>query len=88
MSIRNRILNILIALDQLLFSLLSLGSSCPDETFSAACWRWESHGLLKGKVLRPCIDFIFLHIFKDINHCKESYLSEKVGRQLPKEYTE
>lgn len=37
-----RILNLLIALDQLAWVILTLGNGMPDETISAALWRMES----------------------------------------------
>lgn len=80
---KQRILNILICLDQLVFSILTLGSSYPDETISAAAYRLELDDKIQGKVFRPLIDLIF---FFDKEHCKESYWSEIRGRQLPKTY--
>ena len=56
---KQRILNVLIALDQFLFCLATLGHSSPDETLSAAAWRWEQAGKLRGRVLRPLIDALF-----------------------------
>lgn len=80
---KQRILNWLIALDQFLFCCVTLGSSCPDETLSAAAWRWESAGKRRGRILRPLIDALF---WFDANHCMESYWSEKTGKQLHKDY--
>lgn len=70
---KNRILNILIALDQLVYVLITLGSGKPDETMSAAAWRLEQKGHLSGKIFRPVIDTLF---FWDKNHCENSALSE------------
>ena len=78
-------LNILIALDQFLFCLFTLGKSSPDETFSAACWRWEKGGKLRGRILRRVVDATF---FFDTEHCKKSWESEIQRTQLPKEYKE
>lgn len=70
-----RALNLLIALDQFLFCLVTLGASNPDETLSAASWRWETEGRRIGKVLRPLIDTLF---WFDKDHCWMSFLSEKL----------
>ncbi|WP_126458107.1 hypothetical protein [Sulfuritortus calidifontis] len=77
-------LNLLIALDQLAWVLLTLGNGSPDETISAAAYRMESQGKLAGRILRPVIDAIFLALERD--HCRLSYESEVSGSQLPSAY--
>ena len=81
---KQRILNVLIALDQFLFCLATLGHSSPDETLSAAAWRWEQAGKLRGRIFRPLIDALFLPFER--NHCRIAYQSEKRGLHLPPEY--
>lgn len=81
---KRRILNLLIAIDQLLWVVFTLGNGYPDETISAAAWRMEQQGKLAGKLLRPFIDFIFSALEKD--HCFVSFESEEKGRQLPDYY--
>ena len=81
---RQRILNILIALDQLAYVLLTLGAGSPDETLSAAAWRTEQAGKLGGRIFRPVIDLLFRPVERE--HCRKAYESERLGRQLPKEY--
>lgn len=71
---KKRILNILIALDQLLFSLLTVGQYPSYHTISGFAYKWERSGSLIGKTFRFCIDLIFLSLRSD--HCLESYLSE------------
>lgn len=83
---KQRILNVLIALDQFLFCLATLGHSSPDETLSAAAWRWEQAGKLRGRVLCPLIDALFLPFERD--HCQMAYQSELRGLHLPPEYRE
>lgn len=83
MVIKQRILNIAIAIDQTTFCLVTLGGSNPDETLSAAAWRWEVQGKWPGIILRPLIDTI---LFFDKEHCFESYLSELNRKQLPTFY--
>ena len=83
---KQRILNWLIAFDQFAFSTLTLGHSSPDETLSAAAWRWEQAGKLRGRVLCPLIDALFLPFERD--HCQMAYLSELRGLHLPPEYRE
>ena len=82
MSFSERLLNILIALDQFLFCLVTLGSASPDETLSAAAYRWEQQGRWNG-FLRKLIDRLF---WFDPNHCHNAYLSELRGLQLPPTY--
>lgn len=81
---KQRILNILIAIDQLAWVLLTLGKGSPDETISAAAWRMEQQGKLAGRVLRPLIDALFSPLERE--HCRLSYESELVGAQLPSTY--
>jgi hypothetical protein len=69
---KRRLLNLLIALDQFVFCVITLGYSDPDETISAAAWRWEQAGKWNGW-LRPVIDALF---WFDANHCYESHLKE------------
>ena len=81
---KHRLLNFLIAIDQLLYVLVTLGAGSPDETLSAAAYRTEQKGKLLGKVFRPIIDFIFLAI--ETKHCYKAFLSEVNKQHLPKEY--
>lgn len=41
---KQRILNLLIALDQLAYVIVTIGEGHPDETLSAAAWRLEKAG--------------------------------------------
>ena len=50
---KQRILNLLIAIDQLLWVVLTLGKDHPDETISAAMWRMERQGKLAGRIFAP-----------------------------------
>ena len=81
---KQRILNFLIAIDQLAYVLLTLGAGHPDETLSAAAWRTEQAGKLGGRIFRPVIDLIFLLLERE--HCRKAYESERQGAQLPEEY--
>ena len=69
--------NLLIAVDQLVNALL--GGYC-DETLSSRAWRWENEGVCSWP--RRFIDLVF---FWEEKHCRESYVSEREGRQLPPE---
>ena len=84
-AVKQRMLNIGIAVDQLAYVLLTLGAGSPDETLSAAAWRWEQSGKLAGRVLRPLIDALF---WFDPDHCRTAFESERDGRHLPPEYRE
>ena len=81
---KQRLLNLLIALDQLAYVLLTLGAGHPDETLSAAAWRTERKNRLLGIAFRPLIDLLFRPFEKD--HCRKAYESERRGAHLPKEY--
>ena len=81
---KQRLLNTAIAIDQLMYVLLTLGEGSPDETLSAAAWRTEQAGKLGGRIFRPVIDLLFCPIERD--HCRNAYEAERLGRQLPPEY--
>lgn len=69
---------VLIGLDQLVNAILG---GWPDETLSSRCWRLS----LAGREW-PCrlIDAV-ARLVGDRDHCRESYESERRGRQLPPE---
>lgn len=69
--------NMLIAIDQLFNA--AIGGYC-DESLSSRVYRWEQNGVRAWP--RRLIDRIF---FWEPNHCRESYRSEREGRQLPPE---
>lgn len=79
----NRILNVLIALDQLLYVILTLGVGMPDETMSSAAWRTEQQGRILGRFFRPVIDWLFTPFQRD--HCYQAFLAEKRRAQMPTE---
>lgn len=80
--LRRRLLFMAIALDQFLFCWLSLGRYAPDETLSAAAWRWHINGRRSWPM--RLIDGLFWPVQK--HHCREAYLAEMGGVQLPREY--
>lgn len=86
MSLRQRILNLLIALDQLAWVIVTLGKGKPDETISAALWRMEQEGKLAGRILRPVIDALARPLERD--HCRKSFEAEQRGAHLPAAYRE
>ena len=73
----NRPKAFLVGLDQWLAGIIT---GWPDATLSAWAYCWERDGQCKW--LRPLIDGVAL-VFKDKNHCRESYRSEWQGTQLP-----
>ncbi len=81
---RQRLLNMLIALDQFLWVWLSFGAGAPDETLSAAAYRMERQWKLAGRILRPVIDALFLPLERE--HCRLAFESELRGAQLPPIY--
>ena len=68
---------ILIGIAQLLNALLA---GWPDDTLSSRAYRWDVDGVRKWP--RIVIDRLF---FWEKQHCQQSYLSEREGRQLPPE---
>lgn len=79
------LLNVLIALDQLANVLLA---GAPDETLSARAYRAAEGGKVLGLILRPSIDFLFLVLSfgRDNDHCATAYASEVQRRQYPHAY--
>ena len=69
--------NVLIGIDQLANTLLG---GDPDETLSARSWRLRE----KNPRMHKVIDTIF---FFDKDHCRTSYESELLRKQLPEEYS-
>lgn len=72
---KTRIVRILVALDILVFALLTLGGAKRNETISAAAWSLEGDGKWQGKVFRPLIDWMFSPIQKD--HCFQAWREER-----------
>lgn len=75
----------LIAFDQMLNALVGLFTpwerSWADETFSSRCWRWHVAGVRSWPYrLVECLFF-----WERGGHCEDSFMSERLGRQLPPE---
>lgn len=81
---KQRLLNVLIALDQLIYVLITLGKGSPDETMSAAAWRTEQDGKIMGRFFRPKLDWLFSRLEDD--HCRKSFESEVNRKHLPGHY--
>ena len=71
---KQRLLNILVALDCFLFCVLCLGNTYRGDTASAAAYRLERSGRIQGRIFRPLIDLIF---WFDPDHCRVSYENER-----------
>lgn len=69
--------NLLIAVDQFVNAVLC---GWPDETLSSRSWRWKIDGI--SSIPNDIVNFLF---FWEKEHCKNSYESERTGRQLPPE---
>lgn len=80
-----RLLNLLIALDQFIYVMVTLGAGSPDETLSAAAYRTEQNNKVFGKLFRPVIDFLF-RLF-ETEHCKKAFVAEQRRAHLPREYS-
>lgn len=86
---KRRLFRILLATDQWLFVLITLGSAWPDEAASAAAWRLEMEGSPHGRFWRPVIDRIFSSLpfgLSEHDHCRKAFESEKGGKHLPPAY--
>lgn len=76
MTVRQRLYQILIALDQLANTLIWWGGeSWADETLSARAYREQL-------LVRHLINGLFF----DRDHCFDSYRAERLRSQLPEEY--
>ncbi len=74
-------LSVLIAIDQLLNALLW---GWPDETLSSRCHRMDGKKR-RWTYSRKAIDWVFLVVFKQEDHCYKSFLTEKELHQMPVE---
>ena len=72
------IMQVLIALDQLLNSLIPGGWA--DETISSRCYRWHRDGIRSWP--RNIVNTLF---FWEPRHCEAAYQSEKNRLQAPAE---
>lgn len=82
---KKRLINLMIALDQFVYVLVTLGYGSPDETMSSAAWRMEVKGKWSGRIFRPLIDWIFENL-GDEKHFFRSYIAEKYRIQLPRNF--
>ena len=71
----SRIINILLALDCLVFALLTLGGSYTSESFSSAAYRAELKGQFYGRA-RKWIDKLF-DLLGQKEHCRRAYFSAR-----------
>ena len=78
-EIKRRALNFLICIDQLGWSVITLGHASPDETISAGAYRMEQEGKKRGKYARIVIDWIFTKLQED--HCRKAYQAEVDRKQ-------
>lgn len=81
MKLKRRILHLLIAVDQLVYVVITLGAGFPDETLSSAAYRLELRGAPWGRFWRPVIDWLLATI--EQNHCQQAYNAERRRLQSP-----
>ena len=81
MNIKQYMKNILIWIDQGINTIILFGY--PDETLSSRFYRWYRDDKYKYPMI--ILDKIAA-LLGDKNHCYNSYLSEKLNRQLPPEF--
>lgn len=79
---KHYILQVLIAISQLFCALLG---GWADESLSSYAWRLERKGRLWGRLWRPTIDWLFLKVTKQREHCYQSYLAERSRSQIDPE---
>lgn len=70
-ELKRRLYNLMVALDQLIYVLLTLGNGRPNETLSAAAYSLERKGNIIGLIFRPVIDKLF---FCHDDHCFNAWL--------------
>jgi hypothetical protein len=80
--VRQRILNLLVCLDSLALSVLTLGKSWPGETISSAAYRAEIQGWFFGRARKP-IDWLLSWL--EDNHCQQAYVYATLKRNLPRD---
>jgi hypothetical protein len=71
-----------IALDQQANALIG---GWADETLSSHAWRSSRRGKLAAIACRFVIDFLWHLVFRELNHCKDSFESERSRSHLPPE---
>lgn len=81
--LKGRCINLLFILDCALFSICTLGTSYPYESFSSAAWRSQGMGGLYGRIARPSIDWFFLRVLGQHEHCANAFFYAKLN--LPPE---
>jgi len=81
-----RLRNLLVSVDQLFGSVISLGDAYPDETPSSYAYRLERNGRFFGEVFRPLIDGFFLLVFRQKYHCRKAYEQELRRSDSPREF--
>lgn len=81
MCIKQYIKNVFIWIDQGINTIILFGY--PDETLSSRFYRWYRDDKYKYPMI--ILDKIAT-LLGDKNHCYNSYLSEKLNRQLPPEF--
>lgn len=69
----------LIALDQLGTTLVG---GYPDETLSSYAWRLKQQGKPTGWTA-DAIDWLFLILFNQSDHCLKSHIQERYRAQMP-----
>jgi hypothetical protein len=78
--------NLLVSLDQLFGSVVSLGDAYPDETPSSYAWRLERKGRFFGVLFRPPIDWLFFVLRGQEDHCRKAYQQEGSRSDSPEEF--
>jgi hypothetical protein len=85
MNIKHWLLQLFVAIDQLLNVLVTPLSSgaWADETLSCRAYRMHRDGKPWGRIWMPIIDLLF--IWQSAAHCKVAYQREMIGYDMPPE---
>lgn len=81
MAVRLYILRVLVAGDR--FVNVVLGGKL-DETLSASAWYGEQQNKIFPRIFRPVIDFIFLMLARESDHCRKQYEYEYERYERPR----
>lgn len=86
--LKHNLKHLLIALDQffnvfLCMLIMPATKHYADETLSSHCYRWSVAGTAQWP--RNILDKIAYYLGDGKDHCYNSYMSERCGKQLPPE---
>ena len=78
-------MHIILALNQLILTLITLGAAYPGETMSSCAYRMDQQHKPWGRFWRPLIDWLFAWQRRPHGHCEGAYQNLLSGYSLPPE---